>query len=178
MFAHEYAHDLGLPGPLRHQRWRERHRVLDADELRLVAGPRQGHHRHHARTTWAPGRSCSSAGSTTRRPRRAESTHKLGPSYHATKKAQAVVVELPKDAHGKDRYYIAENRQYVGYDGTLPEGPYNFGWTATQPDRVEHFPYQNGLLDQLLEHRGEQQQHAGRTPAPAWSCRSTRIRRR
>ena len=74
-----------------------------------------------------------------------ESTHELGPSYHATKKAQAVVVELPKDAKGKGRYYIAENRQYLGYDVTLAEGPYNFGWTLTRPDRVEHFPYQDGL---------------------------------
>ena len=43
-------------------------------------------------------------------------------------------------------YYIAENRQYLGYDGTLAEGPYNFGWGTTKPDFVEHFPYQNGLL--------------------------------
>lgn len=43
-------------------------------------------------------------------------------------------------------YYIAENRQYVGYDRTLAEGPYNFGWGATRPNWVEHFPYQNDLL--------------------------------
>jgi len=43
-------------------------------------------------------------------------------------------------------YYIAENRQYLGYDKTLAEGPYNFGWGATKPNWVEHFPYQNGLL--------------------------------
>jgi immune inhibitor A len=43
-------------------------------------------------------------------------------------------------------FYLAENRQYMGYDKTLAEGPYNFGWGATAPDRVEHFPYQNGLL--------------------------------
>ena len=74
------------------------------------------------------------------------STHKLGPSYHATKKQQALLVELPADANGKARYDIAENRQYLGYDRTLKEGPYNFGWTVTTPDRVEHLPYQNGLL--------------------------------
>ncbi|UKL02368.1 immune inhibitor A domain-containing protein [Streptomyces sp. NBU3104] len=44
------------------------------------------------------------------------------------------------------QYYIAENRQYVSYDTTLKSGPYNFGWTSTRPDWVEHFPYQNGLL--------------------------------
>jgi Immune inhibitor A peptidase M6 len=73
------------------------------------------------------------------------STHQLAPSYHASKKQQALVVELPNDgAH--ERFYIAENRQYMGYDRTLREGPYNFGWTASKPDWVEHFPYQNGLL--------------------------------
>ncbi|MFJ1587352.1 immune inhibitor A domain-containing protein [Streptomyces sp. NPDC088197] len=44
------------------------------------------------------------------------------------------------------QYYIAENRQYVSYDKTLKTGPYNFGWTSTRPDWVEHYPYQNGLL--------------------------------
>ncbi len=43
-------------------------------------------------------------------------------------------------------FYIAENRQYVGYDKTLKTGPYNFGWLNTRPDFVERFPYQNGLL--------------------------------
>ncbi|QWF23375.1 immune inhibitor A [Nocardioides sp. LMS-CY] len=45
-----------------------------------------------------------------------------------------------------EHYYLAENRQYAGYDTTLKEGPYNFGWTVTKPDKVERFPYQNGLL--------------------------------
>jgi immune inhibitor A len=44
------------------------------------------------------------------------------------------------------QYYIAENRQYVSYDKTLKVGPYNFGFSATRPDWVEHYPYQNGLL--------------------------------
>ncbi len=43
-------------------------------------------------------------------------------------------------------YYLAENRNYVGYDIGLREGPYNFGWANTRPDWVERFPYQNGLL--------------------------------
>ncbi len=45
-----------------------------------------------------------------------------------------------------NQYYVVENRQYVGYDTTLDEGPYNFGWGFTKPNWVEHFPYQNGLL--------------------------------
>ena len=43
-------------------------------------------------------------------------------------------------------YYVAENRQYAGYDRTLAEGPYNFGWAQSAPNRVEHFPYQDGML--------------------------------
>ncbi|MGH3712960.1 MAG: immune inhibitor A domain-containing protein [Micromonosporaceae bacterium] len=46
----------------------------------------------------------------------------------------------------KEHYYLAENRQYVGYDDTLRTGPYNFGWANTKPDWVERFPNQNGLL--------------------------------
>lgn len=74
-----------------------------------------------------------------------KSTHKIGPSFHATKAPQAVVVNLPKDAAGKDRFYIAENRIYAGYDATLATGPYNFGWGVTAPDTVEHYAYQDGL---------------------------------
>ncbi|MDQ0991164.1 immune inhibitor A domain-containing protein [Streptomyces sp. V3I7] len=44
------------------------------------------------------------------------------------------------------QYYLAENRQYVSYDKTLQVGPYNFGFSTTRPDWVEHYPYQNGLL--------------------------------
>ena len=43
-------------------------------------------------------------------------------------------------------FYLAENRVYSGYDTTLKTGPYNFGFLSTEPDRVERFPYQNGLL--------------------------------
>ncbi|MGH3367591.1 MAG: hypothetical protein ACRDOY_10340 [Nocardioidaceae bacterium] len=74
-----------------------------------------------------------------------QSTHQLAPSAQAANEARAVVVTLPQ-SNGQDRYYIAENRQYGGYDTTLADGPYNFGWTRTRPNWVEHFPYQNGLL--------------------------------
>jgi immune inhibitor A len=47
---------------------------------------------------------------------------------------------------GVKNFYIAENRQYVGYDATLKTGPYNFGWLNTKPLYVERFPFQNGLL--------------------------------
>jgi immune inhibitor A len=45
-----------------------------------------------------------------------------------------------------DNYYIAENRNYVGYDAGLRTSPYNFYDLANHPNTVEHFPYQNGLL--------------------------------
>ncbi len=41
--------------------------------------------------------------------------------------------------------YIAENRQYDGYDTSLRTA-YNFGWLQSSPDRVQHYPYQNGVL--------------------------------
>jgi len=44
-------------------------------------------------------------------------------------------------------YYVAEFRQYRGYDAGLTNA-YNFGW-ASDPvlyNWVEHFPYQDGLL--------------------------------
>jgi immune inhibitor A len=44
------------------------------------------------------------------------------------------------------RYYLLENRQYVGYDSTLQVGPYQFSEAITRPDWVEHFPFQNGML--------------------------------
>ncbi|MFD7021722.1 immune inhibitor A domain-containing protein [Promicromonospora sukumoe] len=43
-------------------------------------------------------------------------------------------------------YYVAENRVYGGYDQTLKSGPYNFGWGFTNSNKVEHYPYQDGLL--------------------------------
>ncbi len=41
--------------------------------------------------------------------------------------------------------YIAENRQYDGYDTSLASA-YNFSFPFTKPDLVETYPYQNGML--------------------------------
>lgn len=41
--------------------------------------------------------------------------------------------------------YVAENRQYDGYDASLKTA-YNFGWTTAKPDWVEFYRYQNGML--------------------------------
>ncbi len=43
-------------------------------------------------------------------------------------------------------FYIAENRQYKGYDKTLATGPYSFDYARTAPDKVDHYAYQDGLL--------------------------------
>jgi len=50
------------------------------------------------------------------------------------------------------RYYLMENKSYVGYDDTLRTGPYNFSESVTRPDWVEHFTYQNGLLVWYVNH--------------------------
>jgi immune inhibitor A len=41
--------------------------------------------------------------------------------------------------------YLAENRQYLGYDAGLKTGPYNFGGTVGA-NWAERFPYQDGVL--------------------------------
>jgi len=48
------------------------------------------------------------------------------------------------------QFYIASNREYVGFDRYLKTGPYNFG-NLSKPDLAEHFPYQDGLLISLWD---------------------------
>ncbi len=145
VFAHEYAHDLGIP---------DLYDTAGGENgtgfwTLMSSGSWLGHGEDTIGTTpnhmgaWEKMQlgwldyEVANAGK--------RSTHILGPSWHRTKKPQAVVVELPADAAGNARFYIAENRVYGGYDTTLADGPYNFGWTLTAPNQVEHFPYQNGL---------------------------------
>ncbi len=45
-----------------------------------------------------------------------------------------------------DQYYLAENRQYMGYDKTLAQGPYSFDYPDSAPKKVDQYPYQDGLL--------------------------------
>lgn len=45
-----------------------------------------------------------------------------------------------------DNYYVMGNRTYESYDKYLLTGPYNFGFTNTKPDWVEHYKYGHGLL--------------------------------
>ena len=41
--------------------------------------------------------------------------------------------------------YVAENRQYDGYDKSLKTG-YHFGFGGKKANWLEHYPYQNGML--------------------------------
>nr|WP_300050790.1 immune inhibitor A domain-containing protein [uncultured Nocardioides sp.] len=50
-----------------------------------------------------------------------------------------------------NRYYLIENRQYVGYDATLAQGPYNFSEAVTRPNWVEFFQFQDGMLVWLVD---------------------------
>ncbi|HUS21717.1 MAG TPA: immune inhibitor A domain-containing protein [Aeromicrobium sp.] len=64
-----------------------------------------------------------------------------------------------------DRYYIAENRTYVGYDAGLEVGPYQFSFALTDPNKVEHFAFQDGLLVWLVDESyrdNDNSQHTGR----------------
>ncbi len=45
-----------------------------------------------------------------------------------------------------EQYYLVENREYVGFDATLAEGPYAFTKGITAPNWVDFFKYQNGML--------------------------------
>ncbi|WP_424851847.1 immune inhibitor A domain-containing protein [Streptomyces sp. SAI-170] len=44
------------------------------------------------------------------------------------------------------QYYLVENREYVGWDKLLAEGPYQYSRAFTRPEWVEFFKFQNGML--------------------------------
>ena len=75
-----------------------------------------------------------------------------------------------------DRYYIAENRTYVGYDAGLEVGPYQFSFALTDPDKVEHFAFQDGLLVWMVDESyidNNNSQHTGRALALPVDARPT-----
>ncbi len=55
-------------------------------------------------------------------------------------------ISTGSDTKTTPQYYLLENRQYVGYDQTLSEGPYNFSRAITRPDWVEFFQFRPGML--------------------------------
>ena len=142
VFAHEYAHDLGLP---------DLYDTAGGENgtgfwTLMSSGSWLGHGEGTIGTTpnhmgaWEKLQlgwldyEAAKTGTT--------STHELAPSAQPAAQTRAVVVTLPENKG----YYMAENRQYSGNDATLEKGPYNFGWTVTRPNQVQHFPYQDGLL--------------------------------
>ena len=64
-----------------------------------------------------------------------------------------------------DRYFIAENRTYLSYDSGLQTGPYQFSFALTDPDKVEHFEFQDGLLVWMVDEAytdNNNSEHTGR----------------
>ncbi|WP_232506209.1 immune inhibitor A domain-containing protein [Microlunatus flavus] len=43
------------------------------------------------------------------------------------------------------QYYLASYRSYTSFDRYLRTGPYDLGYGPSLPDKVDHFPYQDGL---------------------------------
>ncbi|GID29391.1 immune inhibitor A domain-containing protein [Paractinoplanes brasiliensis] len=142
VFAHEYAHDLGLP------------------DLYDTAGGDNGtgFWTLMSAGSWL-GRGAPTIGSTpgymgawekiflgwsdfvTVEPGKSKYVTLGSAAYGEGVLPQAVVVPL---ADGS--YYAAEYRTYNGYDEVLKVGPYNWGWQDTRPDWAERFPYQDGLV--------------------------------
>jgi immune inhibitor A len=63
-----------------------------------------------------------------------------------------------------DRYYLLENRQYVGSDDLLRTGPYQFSFGLTAPNKVEFFSFRPGMLAWYVNHTSEDNntsQHPG-----------------
>ena len=65
--------------------------------------------------------------------------------------ADGWTISTGTDVSDAPRYYLIENRQYVGYDKTLAEGPYQYSFGITAPNKVEWFPYQDGMLVWLVD---------------------------
>ena len=78
-----------------------------------------------------------------------------------------------------DRYYLAENRAYVGYDATMETGPYQFSFALTDVQKVEHFAQPGGLVVWMVDETytdNNTSEHEGHglalpvdaRPAPFW----------
>lgn len=65
-----------------------------------------------------------------------------GWAYHSNNASVGFHVTTGSETFAYFNAYVAENRQYLGYDANLDTGPYNFT-TATWAER---FPYQDGML--------------------------------
>ena len=77
-----------------------------------------------------------------------------------------------------DRYYLLENRQYVGYDDTLRTGPYQFSFGYTAPNKVEFFSFRPGMLVWYVNHTAEDNntsEHPGIGLVTAGGCASRAV---
>ena len=74
-----------------------------------------------------------------------------GWTVDGAKEGQGWTISTGRDVSNAPRYYLIENRQYVGYDETLAQGPYQYSFGLTAPNKVEWFPYQDGMLVWLVD---------------------------
>ncbi|WP_159074233.1 immune inhibitor A domain-containing protein [Streptomyces dioscori] len=145
--AHEYGHDLGLPdlydtsgaenstgfwsvmgqGSL----------LSDDDELAVHPGDLGAWAR--LRLGWLDHVTVKAG---------ASSTVTLNPLSvpSGTAGPEALLVNLPADADGNARYYLVENRQYVGEDRFLKSGPFQLGWAPGRSRLKERLHYERGVL--------------------------------
>ncbi|GHH34264.1 M6 family metalloprotease-like protein [Streptomyces umbrinus] len=145
--AHEYGHDLGLPdlydtsgGENSTGFWSVMsHGSLLSNEAELSAHPADLGAWAKLRLGWLD-HATAQAGT--------PSTVVLNPlSVHSsTQGKEALLVKLPADADGNARYYVVENRQYVGEDTHLKSGPFQLGWRSTLPRLKERLHYESGTL--------------------------------
>ncbi|NUU23817.1 MAG: M6 family metalloprotease domain-containing protein [Streptomycetaceae bacterium] len=74
----------------------------------------------------------------------ANTTSMLVAPLQSTGDPQAVLVPLPaRKGGGKPRWYVVENRQYLGTDKVLRTGPYD-GEAASEGS--DHYPYGSGVM--------------------------------
>ncbi|MCX4978347.1 immune inhibitor A domain-containing protein [Streptomyces sp. NBC_00620] len=145
--AHEYGHDLGLPdlydtsgGENSTGFWTVMSNgSLLTDDEQLSAHPGDLGAWSKLQLGWLDYETAEAA---------TASTHTLNALSvdSSVKGAEALVVSLPDDVNGKARYYIVENRQYVGDDRYLENGPYNLGWASTYPKKKERLSYEEGVM--------------------------------
>ncbi|MCL2788582.1 MAG: immune inhibitor A, partial [Micrococcales bacterium] len=145
VFAHEYAHDLGLPDFYDTTTGGQENSTsfwtlmssgswLGRGEGTIGTTPGHMGAPEKLQLGWLDYTTVSPGG-----------TRNLVLNPAALDADQAVFVNLPP-AQGSTHYYLAENRQCVGYDEALCLGPYNWTNLETTPKLLETFSFEPGLL--------------------------------
>lgn len=147
--AHEYGHDLGLPdlydtsgGENSTGFWSVMTQGSGlTDKESLSANPADLGAWARLQLGWLDYETAEAA---------TDSAHTINPLSvdSSTRGAEAVVVNLPEDADGNARYYVVENRRYVGDDVYLETGPYNLTTysNTTGVKQRTNFAYEEGVL--------------------------------